>query len=65
MYLSVLKYKYQSTWPQPCLQQPQKRNAWSVPYLEGLLHCLIQIEHGLRSTVDAFRLQEVVKLLYM
>ena len=42
------------------LQKPQKRKAWSVPYLEGLLHCVIQSEHGLRSTVDAFRLQEVV-----
>ena len=36
-----------------------------MPYLEGLLHCVIQIEHGLRSKVDAFRLQEVVKLLYL
>ena len=35
-----------------------------MPYLEGLLHCVIQIEHGLCSTVNAFRLQEVVKPLY-
>ena len=34
-----------------------------MPYLEGLLHCVIQIEYGLSSTVDAFRLQEVVKPL--
>ena len=33
--------------------------------MEGLLHCVIQIEHGLRSAVDAFRLQEVVKPLYL
>ena len=29
-----------------------------MPYLEGLLHCVIQIEHGLHSMVGAYRLQE-------
>ena len=37
----------------PCL-------IWKVYYN----YCVIQIEHGLRSTVDTFRLQEVVKPLY-
>ena len=32
--------------------------------LPCLLLCVIQLERGLRSTVDAFRLQEVVKPLY-
>ena len=46
------------------LATAKKHKALSVPYLEGLLHCVIQLERGLRSTVDAFRLQEVVKPLY-
>ena len=42
------------------LQQPQKRKALSMPYLEGLLHCVIQIEHGLRCTLHALRVQTAV-----
>ena len=44
------------------LQQPQKRKASSVPYLEGIITLR---DLGSRSTLHALRVQDVIKPLYL